>query len=418
MYPGLGALYQPFIYRWYTPGVPQYSLYVHIPFCSRRCSYCDFNTYAGLEELIPEYVQAVCREVEFLTASVDISLPVHTVFIGGGTPSLLPLGELERIFRVLEDGFDFVPNLEVTLEANPGSLSLAYLDGLHSLGVNRLSVGMQSAHPGELRLLERRHRFEDVVQAVAWARAAGFNNLNLDLIFGLPGQSLDAWMWTLEMALNLEPEHFSLYALTLERGTPMQYWVGRGLIEEPDEDLGAEMYERAAERLAAQGYIQYEISNWAREQGSGEVLVCRHNMQYWRNQAYLGLGAGAHGYASNMRVANVLSPYEYIQCIGDRFSKSDPWFFPQTPATADVLEIDRATEMAETMMMGLRLTREGIAATTFQERFGDSLEQVYGRQIARLEASGLLAWIDEGGVRLHLTPRGRLLGNQVFKEFV
>jgi len=200
-----------------------YSLYLHIPFCAHRCAYCDFNTYAGLDFLIPEYVQAMCREIEYLSVSQETSSIVHTIFFGGGTPSLLPIKELERVFLAIYRHFNMQKDIEITLEANPGTLSQEYLNGLKQLGVNRLSLGMQSADLRELKLLERAHDFGDVIQAVDWARRAGITNLSLDLIFGLPDQNLSEWMRNLSLAVQLQPDHLSLYALTLEHGTPMEH---------------------------------------------------------------------------------------------------------------------------------------------------------------------------------------------------
>jgi oxygen-independent coproporphyrinogen-3 oxidase len=391
-----------------------YSLYLHVPFCRHRCSYCDFNTYAGLEALIPEYTRALGREIELAAESAGERLPVHTIFFGGGTPSLLPAGSFEQVFEAIGQGFDLQDGLELTLEANPGTVSLEYLSDLRSLGFNRISLGMQSADPGELRLLEREHGFVEVIEAVAAARRAGFANLNLDLIFGLPYQTQASWQRTLDLALGLHPEHFSLYALTLEHGTPMQNWTARGLLSEPDPDLAADMYEWAAEALEQAGYVQYEISNWAARGGEDTILACRHNLQYWRNRPYLGLGAGAHGYAGGVRTANVLAPAAYIQ----RCLEGSARPFPCTPATATVTPVDRGAEMGETMMMGLRLVREGVSDADFQARFGQALCEVYDEQISRLSGLGLLEWGGEQGDRLRLTKRGRLLGNRVFLEFI
>jgi oxygen-independent coproporphyrinogen-3 oxidase len=391
-----------------------YSLYIHIPFCRQRCTYCDFNTYAGQDELIPAYVTALCQEAAWVAATAGERPTIQTIFLGGGTPSVLPLGELERLFKALDEHWIWPRGLEATLEANPGTLSLDYLRGLRALGLNRLSLGVQSAHPDELRGLGRIHTYPEVIEAVKWARQAGFDNLNLDLIFGLPGQPLASWERTLELATGLRPEHFSLYALTLEPGTPMQAWVGRGLLPEPEADLAADMYEYAMERLEQAGYGQYEISNWALADGTGGYRACRHNLQYWRNLPYIGLGAGAHGYAGGLRVANVLAPATYIQRLKEP-PTAGSLAFPRTPATGEALVISRADEIAETMMMGLRLTREGVGAGAFAERFGLSLAEHFGPQIERLREQGLLEWASD---RLRLTERGRLLGNRVFVEFV
>ncbi len=394
-----------------------FSLYIHIPFCSHRCAYCDFNTYAGLEALIPAYVSALEAEMEHLSAAAGHTFPVHTVYFGGGTPSLLPIRAIERLLQRAAQAFALTDEVEITLEANPGTLTAHYLRSLRALGVNRLSLGVQSVHPQELRLLERQHDYLQVIEAVRWARQAGFENLSFDLIFGLPHQTLSAWQRTLDLTLGLRPEHLSLYALTIEHGTPFAAWLKRGLLPPPDPDCAADMYEYATEALAAHGYVQYEISNWARHSAQGELLACRHNLQYWRNQPYLGLGAGAHGYIPPWRTANVLSPQAYIRRLlepeaGAPLSALE---FPRTPATQTLDYVDPPAEIAETMMMGLRLVEEGISAQNFEERFGQRLEQVFAPQIQRLTAMGLVEW---NGERLRLTPRGRLLGNRVFREFV
>ncbi len=409
-----------------SPDRSCFSLYIHIPFCHRRCSYCDFNTYAGLESLIPPYVSALCREAGWVEQVAGYKLPLQTIFLGGGTPSLLPLPELERLFQAMREAFILQESAEISLEANPGTLDRDSLRGLRELGVNRLSLGMQSTHADELALLGRIHTYDEVAQAVEWARAAGFENLNLDVIFGLPGQPLERWESTLKRAVALGPEHLSLYSLTLEEGTPLLGWVQAGRLPEPDPDLAADMYDLATEMLERTGYEQYEISNWAKP-----GYECRHNLQYWRNLPYIGLGAGAHGYAGDMRIANVLTPGEYIERLESAYAqtlhrhkngkggeKTLPDCFPVSPASAQVTPIDQPTEIGETMMMGLRLTREGVSQTRFRERFGCGMEQVFEKQIKRLIGLGLLEWAGEQGDVLRLTRRGRLLGNQVFVEFI
>ncbi|MBN2499264.1 MAG: radical SAM family heme chaperone HemW, partial [Anaerolineales bacterium] len=258
------------------------SVYLHIPFCRHRCSYCDFNTYAGLESLMPNYVQALCNEVRQFASGSSDKQTVHTVFFGGGTPSLLPVDAFEQIFATLEDCFTILPGSEISLEANPGTVDLDYLRGLRSLGFNRISMGMQSAQPDELRFLERIHDYFDVTQAVRWARQAGFDNLSLDLIFGLPNQTLETWQENVNLALGMAPDHLSMYGLTVEHGTPLYHWVERGLVAEPDPDQAADMYEWAGDRMAGAGFEQYEISNWTGANAAGEARTCRHNLQYWR----------------------------------------------------------------------------------------------------------------------------------------
>ena len=402
------------------------SLYLHIPFCTVRCAYCSFNTYAGLEDLMPAYVDALCKEVNLVGATIGrlgeggIALEdrrVHTVFFGGGTPSLLPDGAVREILHHVRSAFSVAGDCEFTLEANPGTLGAAHLQALRKSGVNRLSLGAQSAQPGELRLLDRAHSFEDVVAAVRWARHAGFDNLNLDLIYGLPRQAPAAWSESLERAIELEPEHLSLYALSLEHGTPMRAWVERGLVDSPDQDAAAEMYELAGERLALAGYLQYEISNWARAERSypsdGDLpdRACRHNVQYWRNLPYLGFGAGAHGCATGWRYSNVLSPRRYVESLG----RGGAAELPCSPAVAERTRVEGVTEMDETMLLGFRLTREGIRPDWFQRRFGESPRKRYGKRLFALEADGL---IENRPERVRLTTRGRLLGNRVFEAFV
>ena len=389
------------------------SLYIHIPFCRHRCSYCDFNTYAGLDGLIPEYMSALRREVSWAGQAAGERVPVHTIFLGGGTPSLIPAGELALLLETCAQHFDLQPGAEITLEANPGTVTLDSLRALHGAGFNRISLGMQSANFVDLALLERQHDTVDVIRAVEWARQAGFDNLNLDLIYGLPAQPLDRWQTTLETALTLQPEHFSLYALSIEHGTPFRKWLERGLVNAPDDDLAADMFEWACERLDAAGYDHYEISNWGKRSG-GQTAACRHNLQYWRNLPYFGLGAGAHGYVNGVRTANMRGVKAYIQGI----AKDQPAEFPGGPAAETVQPIDRWTAMQEHLMVGLRLLDEGVSNALFSQRFGVELKQAFPRQIQSLEHKGLLEWAGELQDVLRLSRRGWLLGNQVFSEFV
>jgi oxygen-independent coproporphyrinogen-3 oxidase len=332
-----------------------FSIYLHIPFCHHRCSYCDFNTYEGLDDLIPNYIQALCSEIKFMASNFGQRIPVHTVFFGGGTPSFLPINEVAKVIEVLFQEFEIINGAELTMEANPERVSYDYLKDLRTLGINRLSLGMQTANPEELRLLERQHDYDQTALTVGLARKAGFDNVNLDLIFGLPHQTLESWQASLELGLTLNPDHFSLYELTLEDGTPLADWIYRGLLNEPDPDLAADMYEWASERLERSGFKQYEISNWAKYDKSEDLLACRHNLQYWRNLPYLGLGAGAHGFAGRYRTANILSPMRYIQCFLSDIVKGDQnqFLFPQTPATFDAQSVEPDQEIKETMMMGL-----------------------------------------------------------------
>ncbi|HSL27563.1 MAG TPA: radical SAM family heme chaperone HemW [Anaerolineales bacterium] len=392
-----------------------YSLYFHIPFCTHRCAYCDFNTYAGQEEMIPAYVDALVREINFAgnqltrTQSPNDLAAVHTIFFGGGTPSLLSPEQFAAAFRAIRANFTLTGDAEITIEANPGTVSYEALLRLKEIGINRISYGVQSANPEELRLLERAHSFFDVIEAVAAARKVGFENLNLDLIYGLPEQTLETWQTTVARILNLQPEHISAYALTLEHGTPFGRWAAKGLLPLPDPDHAAEMYEWLSHALEANGYLQYEISNWAKP-----GYECRHNLQYWRGQPYLAFGAGAHGYAGGYRYSNILRIKTYIERLTNPHVSIS--HFPLTPATVNQHRQSLQDDMSEFMMTGLRLTREGVSAEEFQARFGTSMYDVYGKEIQELVTAGLLGDGAEG--RLRLTKRGRLLGNQVFMRFV
>jgi oxygen-independent coproporphyrinogen-3 oxidase len=396
--------------------MPSCSVYVHIPFCRHLCSYCDFNTYAGLDALIPAYIQALTREIKRLARP----LPAHSIYFGGGTPSLLPSWGLEQVLAALGDAFPLASSVEVTLEANLEGLSLSYLRDLRRLGVNRLSLGMQSAHPGELRILERRHDYAHVVEVVKLARQAGFDNLSLDLIFGLPEQPLDLWARSLDLALRLAPEHFCLYGLTIEPGTPLGKMAQRGLVPLPDPDLAARMYEHADDVFKTAGYLQYEITSWAKSISSSTVppqanphFACRHNLQYWFNKPFLGLGAGASGFVDRVRTVNVASPQAYIHSLSAQDAPGKP--FPQTAATASAVVVSREDEMRETMLMGLRLTRAGVSDTAFKTRFNVSMHDAFATEIDDLISLGLL---EQVGQVVRLTPRGRLLGDQVFVRFV
>lgn len=389
-----------------------HSVYIHIPFCKHRCAYCDFNTYAGLEGLISAYVNALNQEINSIGLSSECSIPVHTVFLGGGTPSLLSIEQLSSIMEAIRYNFKLTKEPEISLEANPGTVSLDYLRGIVQLGFNRLSMGMQSANSQDLRVLERQHTLDDTANAVEWARLAGFRNINLDLIFGIPGQTLESWQNTISMALSLRVDHLALYALSIEHGTPLAYWTRKGLVMPPDPDLAADMYEYAVERLHWANYEQYEISNWAKLDENRKSAVCLHNLQYWLTQPYFGFGAGAHGFILKNRTVNVMAPAAYI----DRLSSTNMNFtYPRTAATIELNHVDGADLMGEYMMMGLRLVKAGVSKSDFYQMFGQPLDEIYGEVIQRHLRNGLLEWSNES---LRLTKAGYLLGNQVFKDFL
>ena len=397
-----------------------FSIYLHVPFCVHRCAYCDFNTYAGQNDLIPAYVNALIREINFVGHQItNPQLPITTIFFGGGTPSLLSGPQVASVMDALRAAFAFSPNLEATLEANPGTVSQSFLADIRAAGLNRLSFGVQSANPEELHMLERAHDFFDVIQSVKWARGAGFDNLNLDLIYGLPEQTLVRWQNTVKRIVDLHPEHISAYALTLEHGTPFGRWSAKGLLPTPSPDLAADMYEWASEYFESAGYVQYEISNWAKVNSEFRIqnseFMCRHNLQYWRGLPYLGLGAGAHGYANGCRYSNFLRIKTYIERLANYQLPITNYQFPLTPATVNHHRQTPRDDMGEFMMTGLRLTREGISSAEFESRFGARLDEVYGKDIEELTRLGLL---ERQAERLRLTRRGRLLGNQVFMRFV
>lgn len=387
---------------------PALSLYLHTPFCTSKCGYCDFNSYEGLDHLVPDYTPALVREME-LWAPATRRYQVRTIFFGGGTPSLTSLDDLSAIFTGLGANFDIAPDVEWSLEANPTELTLEHLRGLRALGVNRLSMGVQSMHADELELLERQHSPERVVQAVADARAAGFDNLNLDLIFGLIGQPLERWQQTVEQILALEPEHLSCYALTVEPGTALFYRVSKGQLPAPDADVAADQYEWTRRRLADAGYVQYEISNWAKP-----GRECRHNLVYWRAEPYLGFGAGAHSFFAGRRFANVDAPNQYEERVNASYEEKVATGRTELRQIAGGETPDEATLRADAMILGLRLM-EGVSLPDFAARFGVRAEELYGPVIERYTRFGLL---ETTGDRLRLTERGLLLANEVFADLL
>jgi putative oxygen-independent coproporphyrinogen III oxidase len=281
-------------------------VYVHVPFCLTRCGYCDFNAYAGLDHLASRYVSALLREAE-LAAPAWAGEEVVSVFLGGGTPTTLEVADLKALLIRLRDGFSVSEGAEVTIEANPDTVDRAKLGGLLEAGYTRLSMGAQSFDRAVLASLERLHDPESVRRAMADARAAGHANVNLDLIYGAHGETLESWERTVHEAVDLEPEHLSAYALTIEPSTPLGRKVQGGAVPAPDADLQADMFELACEALGAAGYQHYEVSNWSKP-----GFACVHNLGYWERRPYLGLGAGAHSYRDDRRWWNVRPPEEYL----------------------------------------------------------------------------------------------------------
>jgi len=397
------------------------SLYLHIPFCSLKCRYCDFNSYAGLEELVEPYVGALIAEMRLWSAFAR-GRPVPTVFFGGGTPSLMPIEQVERIMRALRERFALAPDAEVTLEANPGTVDLAYLRALLGAGVNRISFGVQSFFDDELAALDRIHTAAEAEEAYRWAREAGFQRVNLDLIYGLPRQPLERWQASLERAIELAPDHMSLYALTVEDGTKLAYDIEHGTVPEPDGDAQAEMYEWSQERMAAAGYRQYEISNWSLPvlsgvEGPGQE--CRHNLVYWRNGDWLGLGAGAHSHLGGLRFADVYSPKRYVQLVGET-AQAPPEDADPAALVKSMRQVTFAEEprpelaRADTLIMGLRLN-EGVSLAEFRRRFGPNADDGYAATFDEFVSLGLL---ERANGRIRLTERGRLLANELFTRLL
>jgi oxygen-independent coproporphyrinogen-3 oxidase len=404
---------------------PDTSIYLHIPFCKHRCAYCDFNTYAGQESLIPAYVEALIREIEFIGSHSNLpTFNVPTVFFGGGTPSLLSGTQFDSVMSALSSAFNISADAEVSIEANPGTISPEKLESIRKAGINRISFGVQSSNTEELRMLEREHDFFTVIEAVSTARQAGFNNLNLDLIYALPEQTLESWQTTVKRVLELQPEHISAYALTLEHGTPFGKWADKGILPLPDPDLAADMYEWTMDYLQQSDYAQYEISNWAKQNAEGGMqkaeLMCRHNLQYWRSLPYLGLGAGAHGYAGGYRYSNALRIKTYIDRLTNH--QSPITNYPLTPATVNQHKQTLKDDISDYMINNLRLVDAGVAESDFRLRFGSGLLDIFPKEIEKLIRDGLLekktSEVLETSDVYRLTRRGRLLGNQVFLRFV
>ncbi len=400
-------------------------IYVHIPFCRTRCGYCDFNTYSGLEQLIPEYTRALLSELESWKSA---SLTATSLYLGGGTPSLLPYEYMQLILKGVHTSFNIRKDAEITLEVNPGSsfiknylssplikgrgikgerkvktlntgtLFKRYLRNIKGLGVNRLSLGVQSFDDRLLRILGRIHNASEARETYIMAREVGFDNINLDLMYGLPTQTLKQWQDSLEEALELEPEHLSLYALTLEESTPLYTDIRGNKTFAPDSDMAADMYSTAEERLEDAGYNHYEISNWARPERES-----KHNLNYWHNGPYLGIGAGAHSYLNRERFWNAAQPQEYIRQVREKGL-----------AVAGKELISPDIEKADYIILGLRLSG-GLDLLEFKIRYDTDISQLYGDEMSFLKETGLL---EELNGTLRLTSKGRLLGNEVFQRFL
>ena len=377
-------------------------LYIHIPFCQRKCQYCAFVSREGSESETGAFAELLLEEMLLAARESARHQTLDSVYFGGGTPSLLPSKQVARLLERAARLFGLTGKAEITLEANPGTVDRRRLADFRSAGVNRLSLGVQSFKDQMLASLGRIHTAQEARDAFSAARGAGFDNIGIDLIHALPGQTLDMWRADLEQGLALDPEHISIYGLTVEEGTPFAVRYGEDSPLLPDEDLAADMYECADRILTSGGFEHYEIANFARPGRRS-----RHNSGYWRRDGYLGLGAGAHSYLKNgeygLRFGNTSDLEEYASSIGSG-----------TLPRGEKTRLSREDALAEFMFLGLRLS-EGVARSDFEQEFGVPLGQIFGREIEELVAQGLLL-ADSHGIRL--TTRGMLLSNLVFARFL
>jgi len=372
-------------------------IYVHIPFCARKCGYCDFHSVPTGPAVIEAYLQALANEIEFWSEQIGRTA-CATLYIGGGTPTILTTRQLEQTLTKLAAAFNFEPGFEFTVEANPGTLTPEKAKVLAGVGVNRISLGAQAFDDRLLKAIGRIHTADQIYTSVDLIRDAGIVNINLDLIEGLPGQTLDQWQASLAKAVELEPAHISCYSLMLEENTPFYRDYQEGKLQLPLEDTTAAMFDYTQAYLPRMGYHHYEISNYAKPR-----CEARHNLIYWRAEPYLGLGSGAHGCYQQIRYSNTDDLELYIQS----------WHTCK-PAYASWDPVSRDQAMDEMMFLGLRLI-DGVELNRFYQRFHCSVHDVYGMEIARLKSRGL---VEETGGHLKLTPRGRSLGNMVFSAFV
>lgn len=396
-------------------------IYIHIPFCAKKCDYCDFLSMRADEGTKREYVNGLIREIE-LSKDMMKGYKVDTVFIGGGTPSILREDYIEKIMQTLKDNCELSENAEITIECNPGTVNLKKLEAYKKSGINRISFGLQSANDNELRELGRIHDFEGFVESYKLARKAGFNNINVDLMSALPGQTLESYRDTLNKVIELNPEHISAYSLIVEDGTPMEERVEQNLVTLPDEDTEREMYYLTREVALKNGYNRYEISNYAKT-----GYECRHNEGYWKRVEYLGFGLGAASLYQNKRYSNVSDLNEYIGLLldggndedyyGGMVYQDDVWDIQED--TLNILHgkistLSNKDMMEEFMFLGLRMT-EGVSEEKFKMDFGRNIDKVYGYVIEKLEKQHLLEKKDG---RIKLTDRGVDISNYVMSEFL
>lgn len=375
-------------------------LYIHIPFCIRKCAYCDFLSGQRNAEEIENYVEALISEIKTYQA-LSLNEIVKTVFLGGGTPSILSGGQMEQIFQALRETFDISETAEITVEANPGTVTYEKLAAYRSVGINRISFGLQSANDEELKRLGRIHTFEEFLESYKMARACGFQNINVDLISAIPKQTAEQFEQSLKKITELQPEHISVYSLIIEEGTPFAKLYGEGAPLEkdlPSEEEERLIYRKTKEFLEKQGYHRYEISNYAKE-----GLECRHNLGYWERKNYLGLGLGASSLMENVRYHNTEDWKEYIANAKN---------LQQIQKDVEILTVEE--QMEEFVFLGLR-KMQGISEQKFQEAFQKSIWECYGENIRKVMEKGLL---DERDGNLYLTEKGIDISNYVFAEIL
>lgn len=367
-------------------------LYIHIPFCVRKCAYCDFLSGPADYEAQRSYKEALIREIENVESFADSE--VSSIFIGGGTPSVFSEQWMAEVLEKVYTHFTVRQDAEISIEANPGTVNLKKLAVYRQAGINRISFGCQSADNRELKMLGRIHTWEEFLESFSMAREAGFSNINVDLMSGLPGQSLQSWEESLHKTAQLKPEHISAYSLIVEEGTPF----ASQKLELPEEEEERKMYERTREILEDWGYHQYEISNYARP-----GRECRHNLGYWQRKEYLGLGLGSASLVGETRFSNIRSMENYLNYSGN---------VAKIREEREILTVQE--QMEEFMFLGLRMT-EGISVTEFREVFGVSLEQIYGKVLEKYKKLELL---EERGGRLRLTRKGISVSNPVLADFL
>ena len=371
------------------------SIYIHIPFCATKCYYCAFNTYTFHKEQAKVYLQALRTEMELYAPDTD---PLQTIFIGGGTPSILSANALSQLLTDIHQHLRIVPDAEITVECNPGTVDTEKLRVMQDNGVNRLSFGLQAMQDETLKQLGRIHTVAEFLESYHLAREHRFENINIDLIFALPDQTMDAWHHTLNAVISLEPTHISAYNLVMEETTPFYEWWQAGELHLPSEDTEADMFQYTIETLTTHGYEHYEICNFARP--NREAL---HNLVYWNNQPCIGLGVGASGYVNGVRYSNIRGIAPYINSLSQR-----------KKPIADTEHLTGNAEKAETLMLTLR-KREGISLDVYQNRFGENIEIAFGDILKKWMDLGLL---ERTATHLRLTPRGLFLANEVFVELM